>query len=396
MDNRHHGVRIEGEGRGKYTAPEKDGEFGTLAPMIVFGQAMMAAAEKKMAGEDDTIEVTYARLASQALVESDRELIRLQAPEVYHRNGDLESLKSHARRSFNATIAKNIYMTDKEVIDYAFHLAASGNPIFGAALMLPAVQLRYMFAARWYEQTLPRVVWVDNNFPEMLMATKADAAVESLVRPPWRALVIDLPKGLLTTPSPFVPGRVDELVHVLVHVVDDDKDGLTWNFIIEGKDGCDLWRHGLTTEQLLKLEYLTLHPEFCMDLTEEDKRMLVLIGRLIVGVCLTLSDPKKVREAKRTKKSKRNARGRGTASLPMTRNFVVGQPIKLRCRDTLKEWVKKGNRKGVSPNVQTLVRGHWKMQPYGPRNSLRKLIHLEPFWRGVAKGKPTVTRSTEL
>jgi hypothetical protein len=388
-------VRIEGNGRGKYTAPEEDGEYGTLAPLVVFGQAMMAVGEKKMMGEDDTVELAYARLASQALVESDRELVRRDAPEVYHRNGDLESLKSHARRSFNATIANNIYMTDEEVINHAFHLAALGNPVFGAALMLPAIQIRYMFAARWYEQTLPRVVWADSNFPEMLMATKADAAVESLVRPPWRAFVIDLPKGLLTTPSPFVPGRVDELVHVLVHVVDDDKDGLTWNFLIEGRDGCDMWRHGLSTEQLLKLEHLTMNPEFCLDLTEEDKRILVLVGRLIVGVCLTLSDPKKVREAKRTKKRKSAGKKR-SSSMPMTRNFVVGEPIKLRCRDTLKEWVEKGDRKGVSPNVQTLVRGHWRMQPHGPQNSLRKLIHIEPFWRGVAKGKPTVTRSTEL
>lgn len=29
-----------------------------------------------------------------------------------------------------------------------------------------------------------------------------------------------------------------------------------------------------------------------------------------------------------------------------------------------------------------LVRGHWRLQPHGPQSSLRKLIFIEPYWRG--------------
>lgn len=29
-----------------------------------------------------------------------------------------------------------------------------------------------------------------------------------------------------------------------------------------------------------------------------------------------------------------------------------------------------------------IVRGHWKMQPYGPQHSLRKHIFIEPYWKG--------------
>lgn len=32
--------------------------------------------------------------------------------------------------------------------------------------------------------------------------------------------------------------------------------------------------------------------------------------------------------------------------------------------------------------VRTLVAGHWKTQPYGPKSALRKTIWREPFWRG--------------
>lgn len=32
--------------------------------------------------------------------------------------------------------------------------------------------------------------------------------------------------------------------------------------------------------------------------------------------------------------------------------------------------------------VRTLVEGHWRNQAHGPRHSLRKLIFIDPFWRG--------------
>jgi hypothetical protein len=388
-------MRLEGASDGKDVPPTGYVAGSIVAPLAVFGAMMMNAAETQMAGEDDKDALRLTRVAARQLIHSQRDLIMREAPEIYHECGSIESLKKMARRAFEMTIAENIYMTDEEVINEAFNYAATrGGPVLGAALMLPAVQLRVAFGARWYEQTMPRVVWADPHFPEMLMASKADASVESLVVPPWRAFVIDLPRGLLFTKSPVEADRVDELVHVLVHVIDEGK-GLVWNFVVEGDDGCEMWRHGLSTALLLRMQNSTINPDFCLGLDASDRRVLILIGRLIIGTCLTLSDPTKIREAKRTKKRKGYAK-RSSSSMPMTRNFVVGQPIQLHCRETLQEWVVKGNRKGVSPNVQTLVRGHWKMQAHGAQNALRKLVHLEPYWRGVGKGNPTVTRNTEL
>lgn len=39
-------------------------------------------------------------------------------------------------------------------------------------------------------------------------------------------------------------------------------------------------------------------------------------------------------------------------------------------------------REGTSPTVRTLVQGHWRNQACGPKFSERKLIWIEPFWRG--------------
>jgi hypothetical protein len=40
------------------------------------------------------------------------------------------------------------------------------------------------------------------------------------------------------------------------------------------------------------------------------------------------------------------------------------------------------------------VSGHWKFQPHGPKNSLRKLLHIQPYWKGSDKKSevPSVAR----
>jgi len=44
--------------------------------------------------------------------------------------------------------------------------------------------------------------------------------------------------------------------------------------------------------------------------------------------------------------------------------------------------------------IRHVVRGHWKMQPYGPGRSERKLIRIEPYWRGA--GDVALSKTIEL
>jgi|GEM_PF-3754414 len=44
--------------------------------------------------------------------------------------------------------------------------------------------------------------------------------------------------------------------------------------------------------------------------------------------------------------------------------------------------------------IRHVVRGHWKMQPYGPGRSDRKLIRIEPYWRGA--GDVALSKTIEV
>lgn len=70
------------------------------------------------------------------------------------------------------------------------------------------------------------------------------------------------------------------------------------------------------------------------------------------------------------------------------RVWLLGKDVKL--RPELKRVAselslgasKKHAPKGWRLRARQIIRGHWKQQPYGPQNSLRKLKRIEPYWRG--------------
>lgn len=50
------------------------------------------------------------------------------------------------------------------------------------------------------------------------------------------------------------------------------------------------------------------------------------------------------------------------------------------CRPAVKDYLTSLD--GSPPLYQTLVRGHYKRQAHGPGASMRKVIWIEPYWRG--------------
>lgn len=67
--------------------------------------------------------------------------------------------------------------------------------------------------------------------------------------------------------------------------------------------------------------------------------------------------------------------------------FLLSAPVKIDLREHVREICEGVGRKGSSPKVQFIVRGHWRQQACGPEHSLRKPIWIQAFWKGPEESR---------
>lgn len=248
--------------------------------------------------------------------------------------------------------------------------------------------------------------WAENAFPQITMGHKYAAAllvtnisgdVVDLIKPPFTAFVIELPEGLLWIRQR--EGTEMPLRRILVSQYAHATRGTVWSYVAMTSESAFLYRFGVTTAELLPpliensmmIDYGTSVDDVTQKsaLSTEDGRVASLIGRLILGTCLAMADPEAVKPIGAGHKASRelrvNARG---APEPVIRTFQVGRPVIHDFREEVARYIKGGER---LISVQTLVAGHFRNQPYGPKSSLRKTIWIQPFWRGP-EDAPIVVR----
>lgn len=237
------------------------------------------------------------------------------------------------------------------------------------------------FPAMWARCGMPQFV-IGHRLAASFFATAMPSVdLADLVVPPFAAFVVRVPERVLPTPSSM---RGDEYVGPDIRAVfvlatpKDNAISWIWMATTDGHRGFN-YRSGMKTQNLLaEVEHVdanTPRGNDSPDLREETSRFGILIGRLIVSTCLYLSDPTKPRlDARGGKPSKRTI---GEPPMPWT--IQLNAPVRVDVREAVAAYLNQG---GKSPTVQCLVRGHWKSQAHGPGMSLRKMIHVEPYWRG--------------
>lgn len=266
--------------------------------------------------------------------------------------------------------------------------------VFTDALALPFDQILVMGSARWADCGFPQIV-VGHKYAAALMATSIPEDVLEFVRPPWPAFVLEIPDKML----PILDGAGNEacLHRVLVQHIKDERE--TWQFLALTDGITTIWRHGVDTRELALAETAGTGTwegcTFAIPIDEGvDGRTNQLIGKLIAAVCLAMSDPSNVKAHP----------GFGIVGSvgrrqnePKVRTYKLGKTIAIDVREALDDFIhNRGRRKGVSPTVQTLVRGHWK-----PRLSERLgyPVWVEPYWRGPIDApiltRPVVVRNGE-
>lgn len=110
-------------------------------------------------------------------------------------------------------------------------------------------------------------------------------------------------------------------------------------------------------------------------LNDSDGRAITATARVVIGLCLSLD-----RRGSTFSNFQRVDHSRNTAKgLREYTEYKLTGSVSIDVRDQLRESVLSGT---GDLHTQTLVRGHWKLQPCGPGRVDRKPIHVLPYWRG--------------
>lgn len=288
--------------------------------------------------------------------------------------------------------------SDKDAIDryYAF-AKAQGDPFSGIATQAPNCLINYS-AARWADQGFPTVT-MGEKLCAALCGTEIPKEWYDEIKAPWKAFVIDIPQSdppLITVYDPEQQRRTRATRVLVQHVVAEDGYEEWWWMLFSEFDQ-HFWREGTVSEVLHPVEFrdreterYRLHAgeDAFSDEVRQDERIYHLVSRLIFNTILTLTDPERVKVHGSSHKRWEAQGGkplRRAGVVPEQRVFIIGKPIKLDCREAMRDYLE-GSKKSFKVTTQFLVHGHWRWQPYGPKHSLRRRQWIEPFWKGPEDG----------
>jgi len=244
---------------------------------------------------------------------------------------------------------------------------------------------------KWYHYGCQSLE-IEEKYAASLCATKVAPTELEYVKLPWPCFVVRVPKFLQNLK---VNGEGLRLV-VINHFRYSGASRVTGKQNLEGEVDVERFNLHLVTSNKYRIlpagslaDWLQPnvghgYDEFrLVEVThsEVDRRQLEMIGRLVLGAIITMNDPKAHRRL-----SPLHPKAKPSLGSPRygTSNQVVlhkiGRPVKVDARDTVSAYA--SGQKSRVTSVRTLVAGHWKNQPHGPRNALRRWQHIECYWRG--------------
>lgn len=228
-----------------------------------------------------------------------------------------------------------------------------------------------LFACKWTLNAFP-VVKLTANYASALMCTAVPLSMEELIRPPWSAFCIQIPSGLFKIHD-------FDVTQVRVQKLKANID--TWCICLS--DGLSRAINEIpSTKSLIEFDPERLISLGDYEFADEDKRASALSCRLVVSTCLAMHDSSLVRPEGKHKPSCYYTNSR-RLKLPEFRTFRVGKEIKIDCTGYVTDFMRGSNARRGPIQVQYFRRGHWRHhQHYGPGNTLKKSVWIEPTWCG--------------
>lgn len=220
------------------------------------------------------------------------------------------------------------------------------------------------FSICWADAAYQKIV-TTHKYAAALMCTKVDAAATYDLKVSWKTFVVVVPDNLL----PWEGAHIDRL---LVNI--NPRDGAVL---------LNLYSYVLRRSLVVCMparSILSPDEKSAGELGTSEQRVILMARRLLAGLLLAMEHTDNFQLKKGGGKGKR-VNGREE---PPHRTAFVGREIKVDCRLEVARYLRGDIVAGkeMPATVQMLVRGHYKRQVIGVGRKGRKVIWVEPYWKG--------------
>jgi hypothetical protein len=256
---------------------------------------------------------------------------------------------------------------------WLFADAAQGSPEEDSRLVVLTMLLMFyvndpwvLFFAQWRLNGQPKLR-LDGKLAASLMFTDYPPGLMKSLEPPWSGFVLEIPDGLLSSFTRMFIGRTD-----------DDR-GKGWIISLRERGG-SIEMTGDDLDRVYEADLELDQPGPAKHDLDELRKIPILATRLLMGVVSLLNEPKSNLSQPTIRKKGRPKWLKPAAS--EVGQYVLGRDIHINidCREAVHEYL---TRPGQSlRKIRWPVRGHKRWQAHGPKHAERKLIWIQPHWRG--------------
>lgn len=224
----------------------------------------------------------------------------------------------------------------------------------------------------WAECGLPRIE-MGHKRAAAFAATVARSEDLGDVEMPWPAFMVTYPDGLWNNSPLWTLVGGTSRTDVVARELQVPLKGRPFIMVSMRPDGSMMVDQGhyAGLKGLLDSQ-VTLGNGDVVDKPSE----LQCMHRIVIGAALDVLQYRPAAMPYPGIATKRDAR----TGRPVPTTFVLKGDVRVDCREQVAEWAE--GRSHKAPSVRVLVRGHWKRQAHGAGRTERRILFIQPYWRG--------------
>ena len=308
--------------------------------------------------------------------------MRSEDPRASAATDPLEAEYSSGARFWNATYGEGM-KTDESVASFCCDLSFETGRTFVApqgAIPHSGALFQAMWQTKWVHGACRIIQASDARYFSAMAQTKLSPDAFDELKIPYPAFAVRLPRGLIVGSDGreydlAYFGQFDQIaVGATVHEV------MSYYAVRSSADEISIW--STDSKSLVELLFADAQQPSLRAPEDEqedssDARIRELVRRAVVGLLYTMQHTTHWCFGSYMNRVGKN---RVRREPPAHREVIIGRPIAVDVSEAVRRDAAEGTH--ASPTVQTLVRGHIKRQVCGADRADRKLIWIEPYWRG--------------